>query len=711
VLNGLIPGYFHSPIPGHPSFIHNDAGNVSHDAYSVTLTAASQAGAWEILNYPAATTNFVGQNTPQEYLEQTGGDPAAPFLVEVEYAIAVSPFTWKPGGEWVHEYYHDEWIWEWWAFEDDGDSCVPDFQISGMSPLDDEVYDAATALADSLWWFDSKAETLVTGGFPVPPPTINDNYPLITAYDLWDDHDSQNTTPLIDDLATNYLNTTISGTTTISMAIGVQDYLNATHTDTDFYTLTQEAPSFEWVASEVEACEDVVMLLGFYELLPDGTWERKGGHWVDAAGVSQASQQIGLSDSWLDDANVESFFDVVHTGRVFPPEHLGTPFTEPEKLEPQSISHDIYVADSSPVDPYLWALSDYPAEDIIADAEGLNGGGEDWTGEPISTVVEWAIGVSPYADLIITKTALVTELMTTGPITFVIEYANTGLASVSNVVISDSLPSAALSNLGYTSMPPLTANPGPPYSWTIPKLSYGQGGVITVTAVVTNPLVTGLYTNTVTISIPASERSPANNSSQATFLVDVDPPETTIDSSPPAFTNTLNALFSFSGDDGNGSGVASFQCQLNSGGWSACSSPLVYSVGGEGTYTFEVYAIDNFGWADPTPAQHTWMVDTTEPDTTIDTKPPDPSDSDSASFTFHGSDPGGSGVVGYECKLDSGAWEACNTGSKSYSGLSEGSHTFYVYAQDAASNSDSTPAEYTWVVDAIKEIYLPLVMK
>ena len=31
-------------------------------------------------------------------------------------------------------------------------------------------YDGPTALANSLWWFDSKAETLLTGGWPVPPP-------------------------------------------------------------------------------------------------------------------------------------------------------------------------------------------------------------------------------------------------------------------------------------------------------------------------------------------------------------------------------------------------------------------------------------------------------------------------------------------------------------------------------------------------------------
>jgi hypothetical protein len=240
---------------------------------------------------------------------------------------------------------------------------------------------------------------------------------------------------------------------------------------------------------------------------------------VDAAGVNKENGQIGLSDPWFDNSNVQSFFDIVHTGRVFPPEHLGTTFTEAEKKQPQSISHDIYFSTASPVTPYQWALDKYPAQDKIGSAIGLNGGGTVWAGTSISTVVEWAIGISPYADLIITKTALVTEVKTTMPVTYVIEYANTGLASVSNVLISDNPPLSVLSNLAYRTMPPLTANPGIGLSWTIPKLGFGQGGVITITAMVNEPLVGGVYTNTATISVPAAERSPANNTSQAAILI------------------------------------------------------------------------------------------------------------------------------------------------------------------------------------------------
>ena len=523
ILSGTIPGYRHT-IPGHAGFIHNDAGNVSHDAYLVNRIIpppfAMQA-IWELTGYPydpRIDPTFLGQNTPVGM----GNMPVSPFSPRtfIEYAVAVSPFDWKPGGEWVHSYYNEEWIWEWWSFEDDGDSCVPDFKWSGSSGIPEAAYDGPTALANSLWWFDSKAETLVTGGFAVPPPTISDHYPLVSSSDIasWDDHAYTNTLPLIDNLA-DVLNTGALGTTKEQMAAGIQDYLEQTGTDGDFYTKTQSAPSFDWVADEVLACEDVVMLLGFYELSPTGSWERKSGHWVDAAGVSKENQQIGLSDPRKDRSNVQSFFDVVYPGRVFPPEHLGEPFTDKEKLMPQSISHDIYFAAHSPLPPYQWTLADYPAEDLLTGAIGMNGGGTDWTGHPITTVVEWAIGVSPYADLVITKTASLTEVKASQPITYVIEYANTGLASVSNVAINDLPPLSVLSNLTYVTVPPLTPGAGIGLNWTIPKLSFGQGGVITITATVNDPPLGGVYTNTATISVPSAERSPTNNSSQAAFLI------------------------------------------------------------------------------------------------------------------------------------------------------------------------------------------------
>ena len=89
-------------------------------------------------------------------------------------------------------------------------------------------------------------------------------------------------------------------------------------------------------------------------------------------------------------------------------------------------------------------------------------------------------------------------------------------------------------------------------------------------------------------------------------------------------------------------------------------------------------------------------MDTVAPNTTIDSNPAALANSTSARFTFSSNETGST----FECKLDSGAYESC-TSPKSYSSLSQGSHTFSVRATDAAGNIDATPASYTWTVDTV----------
>ena len=53
----------------------------------------------------------------------------------------------------------------------------------------------------------------------------------------------------------------------------------------------------------------------------------------------------------------------------------------------------------------------------------------------------------------------------------------------------------------------------------------------------------------------------------------------------------------------------------------------------------------------------------------------------------------------FRCALDSAAYVACPS-PKTYSGLSQGSHTFSVQAVDGAGNVSPTTA-YTWTVDTV----------
>ncbi len=62
----------------------------------------------------------------------------------------------------------------------------------------------------------------------------------------------------------------------------------------------------------------------------------------------------------------------------------------------------------------------------------------------------------------------------------------------------------------------------------------------------------------------------------------------------------------------------------------------------------------------------------------------------------------------FECSLDGAAFSSC-TSPQSYSGLSEGTHTFQVRATDASGNTDPTPASTGWTVQAPADTTAPTI--
>jgi predicted outer membrane repeat protein len=93
------------------------------------------------------------------------------------------------------------------------------------------------------------------------------------------------------------------------------------------------------------------------------------------------------------------------------------------------------------------------------------------------------------------------------------------------------------------------------------------------------------------------------------YELDTTPPETTIDSHPsdPDYDDTPS--FTFSGNDGTGSGIKAFMCQMDGSGYSPCTSPFTSSTLLTGMHTFDVYAIDYDSNADETPASYTWTLE------------------------------------------------------------------------------------------------------
>jgi hypothetical protein len=177
---------------------------------------------------------------------------------------------------------------------------------------------------------------------------------------------------------------------------------------------------------------------------------------------------------------------------------------------------------------------------------------------------------------------------------------------------------------------------------------------------------------------------------------DTTAPETTISSGPSGTTTSTSASLGFSSSESQ----STYRCSLDSGTWSACTSPKSYSGLATGTHIFSVQATDAAGNADASPATRSWTVqaealpaDTTAPDTAISSGPSGTVTATTATLGFSSSESGST----YHCSLDSGAWAVC-TSPKTYSALATGPHAFSVKATDAAGNTDASPATRGWTV-------------
>ncbi|HET7048024.1 MAG TPA: hypothetical protein VFI54_07120, partial [Solirubrobacteraceae bacterium] len=89
----------------------------------------------------------------------------------------------------------------------------------------------------------------------------------------------------------------------------------------------------------------------------------------------------------------------------------------------------------------------------------------------------------------------------------------------------------------------------------------------------------------------------------------VDPPDTAITSGPSGITRIPTPTFTFAFSVG----PATFECSLDGQPFSACASPLTTAPLRDGAHAFAVRAVDQWGYADPTPASRAFSVDTSPP--------------------------------------------------------------------------------------------------
>jgi hypothetical protein len=170
-------------------------------------------------------------------------------------------------------------------------------------------------------------------------------------------------------------------------------------------------------------------------------------------------------------------------------------------------------------------------------------------------------------------------------------------------------------------------------------------------------------------------------------------PKTVINSGPSGLTSQRSTTVTFSSDK-----AGTFECDVDSAGWQACTSPLELSDLTEGAHTIRVRSISSVnpvGVKDPTPAQRSWTVDSVSPETTIDSAPTGSTESTTAQVTFSSDDPS----AAFQCKLDDANYSSCSS-PLNLSGLPTGLRTLLVRAIDPAGNADATPEEASWTITA-----------
>jgi hypothetical protein len=256
----------------------------------------------------------------------------------------------------------------------------------------DRYYCGPTAMANSLWWFDRKfgvGSIIPSGSTPVQ--LINDlGARMHTNNRLWQGFPS------------SYGGGFVRGTYADDMQghpnppmdpanHGVLSWLEDYDTLNLLYEHTVYDATFPFVEYEIERCQDVVLLLGFWhiaEVTPVGPqlwdirWERIGGHFVTCAGVNSASHMIAISDPDRDQAAGGGAGLKMGVAHANPSDHNN----------PNNASLDIYRVDDYELRPEgtlppkspggLWAIMSYTNTSAAYERYAEWNEGEYWVIQP-----------------------------------------------------------------------------------------------------------------------------------------------------------------------------------------------------------------------------------------------------------------------------------------------------------------------------------------
>ena len=188
------------------------------------------------------------------------------------------------------------------------------------------------------------------------------------------------------------------------------------------------------------------------------------------------------------------------------------------------------------------------------------------------------------------------------------------------------------------------------------------------------------------------------------WLVDNTVPDTFVTVAPSNPSQLGDGVFGFATNVENPN---DYYCVIAPGPRPATPPPYPYPSCGvthtfaglaDGLYTIHVYVESRTGVLDPSPATHTWRVDTTSPETVLDSLPEAVVCATDISFTFGAVTDSVEAAATFECRLDESAWATCSS-PYSLSDLDSGQHVFEVRAIDPTGNVDPTPARVVFEIE------------
>lgn len=125
-------------------------------------------------------------------------------------------------------------------------------------------------------------------------------------------------------------------------------------------------------------------------------------------------------------------------------------------------------------------------------------------------------------DPTITKSVIPTNANSGDTITFTLTFSNAGSSTATGVVITDILPISVTNASVISSGVTITdTNHSPSYVWQVQDLAQNEGGIITITGVLSNSLPPGILANTASITTTSIDTNTTNNNTSVGVAVNM----------------------------------------------------------------------------------------------------------------------------------------------------------------------------------------------